>query len=62
MDEVKTYTFENNYGYFTAEEKVYLAEAMKSAFGEDIFVRFGDWCVANNVLQELDGIFPIPEY
>ena len=62
MDEVKKYTFENNYGYFTAEEKVYLAEAMKSAFGEDIFVRFGDWCVANNVLQELDGIFPIPEY
>ncbi len=61
MNEIKTFTFENNYGFFTAEEKAYFAEAMKNAFGEDIFTRFGDWCVENNVLQEVDGIFPMPE-
>ena len=61
MSKIKTYTFENNYGFFTAEEQAYFAEAMKDAFGDDIFIRFGDWCVENNVLQALDGVFPIPE-
>ena len=61
INEVKKFTFENRYGYFNAEEKVYFAEAMKNAFGDDIFIRFGDWCVENNVLQELDGVFPMPD-
>ncbi|MBO4679425.1 MAG: hypothetical protein J5626_07120 [Lachnospiraceae bacterium] len=46
----------NSY-YYSLESIQPYADAMKEAFGEDIFTKFGDWCVANRVLQSLEGVW-----
>lgn len=33
------------------------ADAMKELFGDDVFKDFGNWCVKNNHLQELGGVW-----
>ena len=30
---------------------------LKEVYGEDVFTEFGDWCVANNVLQSTQGVW-----
>ena len=40
------------YGNYSEELTEKYAGALKDVFGEDIFEKFGDWCVANNALQE----------
>lgn len=37
------------------------AGVLKELFGNDIFTKFGDWCVANDALQHTEGVFPIGE-
>ena len=41
-----------DYGYYDGDATVKYAEAIKSIFGDDVFTKFGSWCVANNHLQE----------
>ena len=52
-----------DYGYGTYDETVRInyANALKEAFGDDVFENFGNWCVENNALQELDGVWPVAE-
>ena len=48
------------YSYGNYDEAIITeyADAMKEAFGDDVFTGFGDWCVAGNVLQDVNGVFP----
>lgn len=36
---------------YSEAEVTKIAEALKETFGEDVFAKFGDWCVENNHLQ-----------
>ena len=36
---------------YSEAEITKIAEALKETFGEDVFAKFGDWCVENNHLQ-----------
>lgn len=36
---------------YSETEVTKIAEALKETFGEDVFAKFGDWCVENNHLQ-----------
>ena len=40
------------YGNYSEEIALQYTETLKEVFGEDIFTKFGDWCVENNALQE----------
>ena len=46
------------YGDYTEEVRINYANALKEAFGDDVFTKFGDWCVENHALQELGGVWP----
>ena len=48
-----------DYGYdeCTEEVRINYANAMKEVFGDDVFTKFGNWCVENHALQELDGVW-----
>ena len=43
---------------YKEEEAAKYAEILKDLFGEDIFTRFGNWCVKKHHLQEKNGVFP----
>ena len=46
------------YGDYTEEVRINYANALKEAFGDDVFTKFGSWCVENHALQELGGVWP----
>ncbi len=48
-----------DYGYdeCTEEVRINYANALKEVFGDDVFTKFGDWCVKNHALQELGGVW-----
>lgn len=46
------------YGNYDEGTAIRYAEVIKDTFGDDVFTRFGDWCVKNHALQELDGVWP----
>ena len=46
------------YNECTEEVRINYANALKEVFGDDVFTKFGDWCVENHALQELGGVFP----
>ena len=50
------------YNECTEEVRINYANALKEVFGDDVFTKFGDWCVENHALQELGGIWPEIEY
>ena len=46
------------YGNYDEEVMTAYAEALKEVFGDDVFTKFGEWCVENHALQELGGVWP----
>jgi hypothetical protein len=48
-----------DFGYdeCTEEVRINYANALKEVFGDDVFTKFGDWCVENHALQELGGVW-----
>ena len=58
-DKIKSKQLEySSYNYDEAVATKY-AEALKDVFGDDVFTKFGKWCVNNHALQELGGVFPL---
>ncbi|MBO4927203.1 MAG: hypothetical protein J5379_03000 [Clostridiales bacterium] len=58
-DKIKSKQLEySSYNYDEAVAAQY-AEALKEVFGDDVFTKFGKWCVSNHALQELGGWFPM---
>ena len=45
-----------NYGNYDEEIMGKYAELLKELYGEDVFTKFGDWCVEHNALQSLEGV------
>ena len=58
---VKSMNLEYHYGEYNESDIRIMAAIMKELFGEDVFERFGDWCVDNDALQAVDGVYPMPE-
>lgn len=58
---VKSYHIEGWYGYYEEGANQKFTDAAKAVFGDDVFEEFGDWCVENDALQSVDGVYPIPE-
>ncbi len=56
--EIKKDNIIYSYGNYDEEIITKYADALKEVFGEDVFSNFGSWCVKNNALQELGGVFP----
>ena len=50
-DEVKSRGLDFDYGYSDESIRMQYTEAFKSVFGDDVFTKFGKWCVSNKVLQ-----------
>lgn len=58
---VKAMNLDYYYGDYDEADIRIMAAVMKELFGEDIFERFGDWCVDIDALQSVDGVYPMPE-
>ena len=40
-----------SYGNYSEAKTRKYAAAIKETFGDDVFTKFGNWCVANDMLQ-----------
>ena len=52
-DIIKAKHLDYVYGNYKEENAKAFADGLKEAFGEDIFVQFGNWCVEKDVLQHV---------
>ena len=52
-DIIKAKHLDYVYGNYKEENAQAFADGLKEAFGEDIFVQFGNWCVEKDVLQHV---------
>ena len=57
VDKIISVKLTYNYGDYDVEIMGKYAELLKELYGEDVFTKFGDWCVEHNVLQSLEGVF-----
>lgn len=51
--EVKARGLDFDYGHSDETIRKLYTEAFKSVFGDDVFTKFGNWCVKNKVLQDV---------
>ena len=51
------YNYPDIYGDYDETVVTGYVEALKETYGDDVFTEFGDWCVANNALQSIEGVW-----
>lgn len=59
---VKSYHIEGWYGSYEDSDNQKFTDAVKAVFGDDVFEKFGDWCVENDALQSVEGVYPMPDF